>query len=255
MLSLANRNAEQAFIEKTDIVKKDIYRTIKSVEDLGEILHILPPYRIEAFDNSNLFGVDAVSSMVTFINGKPSKKDYRKYKVKTMDNKASDYHTMKEIVYRRYYKVLMEDLMKPDLIIVDGGLPQINAAKEILNSLSLIIPLVGLVKDDTHSTNYLMDQDHNKYEIDKTSNVFHLLTRIQDEAHRFAIAYHRQVRSKGVFNSILDDIEGIGKVTKSKLLKKYKSVHLIKLASLEELKELGINEKTAMNLLKKLEEN
>lgn len=254
LLNLAIINAEESLRQKTDIVKRDLDRTIYSVEQLGEILSIPTPYRIEAFDNSNLFGMDAVSSMVTFINGKPSKKDYRKFKVKTMEDKASDYHTMKEILYRRYYKVLMEDLQKPDLILVDGGLQQINAAKEILDSLQLNIPLAGLVKDDKHSTNYIMNENHLKITIDKTSNVFHLITRIQDEAHRFAVTYHKQVRSKGIFNSILDEVEGIGKVSKDRLLKKYKSVNLMKLASIEELKELGINSKTAQNLISKLQE-
>jgi len=192
--------------------------------------------------------------MVTFINGVPSKKDYRKFKVKTMDGKASDYHTMKEILYRRYYKVLMEDLRRPDLILVDGGLQQINAAKEILDSLDLDIPIAGLVKDDNHNTNHLMNKQLEKIEIDKTSNVFHLIQRIQDEAHRFAVTYHKNVRSKGVFHSILDEIEGIGPVLKDKLLKKYKSVKLIKLASLEELHELGIHQKLAEKLLEKLQE-
>ena len=198
--------------------------------------------------------MDAVSSMVTFVNGKPSKKDYRKFKIKTMDNKASDYHTMKEVLYRRYFKVLMDNLQRPDLILVDGGLQQINAAKEILDSLDMQIPLAGLVKDDKHSTNHLMNEKLEKIEIDKTSNVFHLLTRIQDEAHRFAVTYHKQVRSKGVFNSILDEIEGIGKATKEKLLKKYKSVNLMKLASKEELKELGLNKNQSENLVNKLQE-
>jgi len=253
MLQLAIINAEQALKEKTDIVSRSMDRTIHSVEELGKILGISTPYRIEAFDNSNLFGVDAVSSMVVFVNGKPSKKDYRKFKIKTMEDKASDFHTMKEVLYRRYYKVLMEDLVKPDLIVVDGGKPQITAAKEILQSLDLDIPLCGLGKDDTHSTSYLMDSNYIKYEIDKTSNEFHLLTRIQDEAHRFAITYHKQVRNKGVFHSILDEIEGIGEKTKDKLLQKYKSVQLIKLATIDELKELGINEKTAQNLMNALQ--
>lgn len=254
LLNLATINAEQALIEKTDIYNREQERTIKSVEKLGELLDISAPYRIEAFDNSNLFGENAVSSMVTFVNGKPSKKDYRKFKIKTMDGKASDYHTMKEVLYRRYYKVLMEDLIRPNLILVDGGLQQINAAKETLESLALDIPIAGLVKDSKHSTNVLMNDNLEKIEIDKTSNVFHLMTRIQDEAHRFAVSYHKQVRSKGVFNSILDEIEGIGEKTKDKLLKKYKSVNLIKLASMEELKELGINQKQATNLLNKLQE-
>lgn len=254
LLNLAIINAEQALKEKTDIVKRELDRTIYSVEQLGEILSIPTPYRIEAFDNSNLFGMDAVSSMVTFINGKPSKKDYRKFRVKTMNDKASDYHTMKEILYRRYYKVLLDDLIRPDLILVDGGLQQINAAKEILDSLELKIPLAGLVKNEKHSTNYLMNENLEQIEIDRTSNMFHLLTRIQDEAHRFAVTYHKQVRSKGVFNSALDDIEGIGSISKEKLLKKYKSVKLMKLASLDDIKELGINQKAANNLIEKLQE-
>jgi excinuclease ABC subunit C len=254
LLQLANINAEQALIQKTEIYKRELDRTIHSVEQLGELLSIPAPYVIEAFDNSNLFGTDAVSSMVTFINGKPSKKDYRKFRVQTMNDKASDYHTMKEVLYRRYYKVLIEDLRRPDLILVDGGLQQINAAKEILESLDLNIPLAGLVKDDKHNTNHLMKQNLEKIEIDKTSNVFHLIQRVQDEAHRFAVTYHKQVRNKGVFHSILDEVEGIGEVTKDKLLKKYKSVKLIKLASLDELYELGISKIVAERLLNKLQE-
>jgi excinuclease ABC subunit C len=198
--------------------------------------------------------MDAVSSMVTFINGKPSKKDYRKFKIKTMDNKASDYHTMKEVIYRRYYRVLMEDLDKPGLLLVDGGLQQINAAKEVIDSLEMDIPIAGLVKNDKHNTNHLLTSNLEQIELDRTSDLFHLLTRIQDEAHRFAINYHKKVRSKGLFNSQLDNIKGIGEKTKEKLLQHYKSVNLIKLASLEELKELGLNETQAHNLIEKLKQ-
>lgn len=255
LLSLAVINAKEALIQKTEIVRREIDRTIKSVDRLGELLNISSPYVIEAFDNSNLFGTDAVSSMVVFINGKPSRKDYRKYKIKSLDGKASDYHTMKEVIYRRYYKVLMEDLRVPDLIIVDGGIQQINAAKEILDNLKLHVSIAGLVKSDKHQTNYLLNQDLQKVEIKRTSNVFHLLTRIQDEAHRFAVNYHKQVRSKGIFNSMLDSIEGVGEKTKKKLLMKYKSVNLIKLASIEELTELGITKKVAQNLINRLKED
>ncbi len=254
LLSLAIINAKEALIQKTEIIKREIERTIKSVDQLGELLDISTPYVIEAFDNSNLFGTNAVSSMVVFVNGKPSRKDYRKYKIKSLNNKASDYHTMKEVLYRRYYKVLIEELRVPNLIIVDGGIQQINAAKEILDSLKLHIPIAGLVKSDKHQTDYLLNQDLEKIEIKRTSNVFHLLTRIQDEAHRFAVNYHKQVRSKGVFNSILDSIEGVGEVTKKKLLMKYKSVNLIKLASIDELIELGISKKVSLNLINKLKE-
>ncbi len=254
LLKLAIMNAEQGLKEKTEVVKRELDRTINSVEDLSTILNISPAYRIECFDNSNLFGEDAVSSMVVFINGKPARKEYRKYKVKTMDNKASDYHTMKEVLYRRYYKVLMEDLDPPGLLLVDGGLQQINAAKEILDSLDMDIPIAGLVKNDKHNTSHLLTSSLDKVELDRTSNVFHLLTRIQDEAHRFAINYHKQVRSKGLFNSQLDNIEGIGEKTKELLLKHYKSVNLIKLATLDELKSLGLNQKQASNLIKKLKQ-
>jgi len=254
LLKLAVLNAEEALKEKTVVYQREQDRTINSADKLGELLHIDTPYVIEAFDNSNLFGTDAVSSMVVFVNGKPSRRDYRKYKIKTLENKASDYHTMKEVVYRRYYKVLMENLRKPDLILVDGGLQQINAANEIITDLGLNIPIAGLVKDDKHNTNTLMNQDLQKIEIDKTSNVFHLITRIQDEAHRFAVNFHKQVRSKGVFNTILDEIDGIGDVTKTKLLKKYKTVKFIKLASEDELIELGINKTARENLIRKLKE-
>lgn len=254
LLDLAILNAEEALKEKTAIYQREQDRTINSAEKLGTLLNIDVPYVIEAFDNSNLFGMDAVSSMVVFINGKPSRRDYRKYKIKTLENKASDYHTMKEVIYRRYYKVLMENLRKPDLLLVDGGLQQIKAAKEILDSLGMSIPIAGLVKDDKHNTNRLMNQNLETIEIVKTSNVFHLITRIQDEAHRFAINYHKQIRSKGVFNTILDEIPGIGEVTKNKLLKKFKSVKFIKLASEDELIELGINKTARENLIKKLKE-
>jgi len=255
LLQLANLNAEQGLKEKTELVKRELERTVLSIEELGKLLDIPAPYRIEAFDNSNLFGQDAVSSMAVFINGKPARKEYRKFKVKTMDDKASDFHTMKEILYRRYYRVLMEGIELPGLLLVDGGKPQITAAKEVLKSLEMSIPIVGLVKDDTHNTNHLLTEDYQEIPIKKTSDLFHLLTRIQDEAHRFAITYHKQVRSKGLFNSALDHIPGIGDKTKQKLLQTYKSVQLIKLATFEELLELGLTNKQAQNLLENLKDN
>ena len=255
LLNLAVINAKESLLQKTELVKREMDRTINSVDKLGELLMIPTPYVIEAFDNSNLFGTDAVSGMVVFINGKPSKRDYRKYRIRTLENKPSDYHTMKEVLYRRYYKVLMEDLRKPDLLLVDGGIQQVNAAKEILESLDLDIPIAGIVKDEHHSTNHILTKELKKVEINKKSDVFHLLTRIQDEAHRFAINYHKQIRGKGIFNSILDEIDGIGPKTKEKLLKKYKSINLIKFASIEELISLGINKNIAMNLIEKLKDN
>jgi len=255
LLSLAIINAKEALIQKTEIVRRELDRTILSVDRLGELLGISSPYVIEAFDNSNLFGEYAVSSMVVFVNGKSSKKDYRKFKIKSLENKASDYHTMKEVLYRRYYKVLVDDLRRPELILVDGGSQQVNAAKEILSSLEMKIPIAGLVKSNKHQTDHLLTENLEKITISRTSNVFHLLTRIQDEAHRFAVNYHRQVRSKGIFNSILDDIKSVGPKTKEKLLNKYKSVNLIKLASIEELTDLGISKNAALNLIEKLKED
>mgnify|MGYP000144459294 CR=1 FL=1 len=251
LLDLAILNASEGLEEKTNVLKRELDRTIHSVEELGELLDIPAPYRIEAFDNSNLFQEASVSAMVVFINGKPAKKEYRKYKIKDPDA-GSDFAMMKEVLYRRYQRVLLEDLRPPDLLLVDGGKAQITAAKEILGSLELNIPIVGLVKDDKHSTNRLMKSNYEEVALKKTSDVFHLLTRIQDEAHRFAITYHKNVRSKGVFHSILDEVKGIGKVSKDKLLKKYKSVEYIKLASLQDLRDLGLNEPTAKRLIETL---
>ncbi|MGS0972045.1 MAG: excinuclease ABC subunit UvrC [Candidatus Izemoplasmataceae bacterium] len=251
LLDLAILNSAEGLEEKTNTLKRELDRTVHSVEKLGELLNMPAPYRIEAFDNSNLFLEASVSAMVVFINGKPAKKEYRKYKIKDPDS-TSDFTMMKEVLYRRYQRVLLEDLTLPDLLLVDGGKPQITAAKEILSSLDLMIPIVGLVKDDKHSTNKLMMSNYEEVTMDKTSDVFHLLTRIQDEAHRFAITFHKSVRSKGVFHSILDEVKGIGKVTKDKLLQKYKSVEYIKLANLEDLRALGLNEDTANRLIEKL---
>ena len=172
--------------------------------------------------------------MVVFINGKPAKKEYRKYKINS--NSKDDYHTMKEVIYRRYFKLLHEKLEKPDLILVDGGIAQLNAAKEVLDSLYLDIPVLGLKKNDKHTTTALISYD-SEYEIDKTSDVFHLLTRIQDEVHRFTINYHKDIRSKGSLSSILDTVDGIGDKRKKVLLKKYKTITKLKELSLEQLDE------------------
>ncbi|PAT02113.1 excinuclease ABC subunit C [Candidatus Izimaplasma bacterium ZiA1] len=248
LLDLAVLNAKQGLFEKIEMFKRKEEKTIGAIVKLGEILNIKTPYRIEAFDNSNLFGEHAVSSMVVFINGKKAPKEYRKYKIKTLNDKASDFDTMKEVLYRRYLKLIMDKSDFPDLIVVDGGKPQITAAKEVLNSLDISIPLVGLVKDDTHSTNSLMNDNYETYSILKTSNEFRLLSLIQEEAHRFAINYHRNIRDKGVFYSVLDDVEYIGEVTKSKLLQEFKTISNIKQASENELKALGLNKKQIKSL-------
>ena len=206
--------------------------------------------RIDVFDNSNLFGSFAVSGMVVYEDGLPSKSKYRKYKV--MVDKNDDYNTMKEVIYRRYYRALIEKDL-PDLILVDGGINQIRAAKDVLNSLNLGIKVCGLVKNDKHRTNDLLDGDTLEiYDIDRTSNLFHYLTRMQDEVHRYTINYHRQIRSKGSISSILDNIPGIGNKRSKDLIKKFGSVKRMKEASLGELCEI-IPEDIAKLLINYLE--
>ncbi len=235
LLDMAYDNAKVVLEEQFELIKKDEKRTFEANNELGNILGIKNLKRIEIFDNAHLFGTYKVSGMVVFTNGKPDKKEYRKFKINS--EAKDDYNIMKEIIYRRYFKVLHEKLQKPDLIIVDGGIIQINAAKEILNSLYLNIPVVGLKKNDKHITTALIS-DSKEYEIDKTSDLFHMLTRMQDEVHRFTINYHKDLRSKGNLSSILDNIDGIGPKRRNMLLKKYKTITRLKELSLEELKEI-----------------
>ncbi len=236
---------------KQNIRKLD--RTKGANEELGKLLG-RSIHRIESFDNSHLFGSFAVSAMVVFIEGEPSKNNYRKFKVSMDVN--DDYGTMKEVTYRRYYRALVEKSELPDLILVDGGLGQIHAVKEVIDSLNLQdkIKVCGLVKNDKHMTNALMDGDTEKvYEIDRTSDLFHYLTFIQEEVHRFAISYHREIRSKGSISSVLDNIDGIGAVRKKELIKKFGSVKKMSEASIEELNEI-LPENVSINLKKYLNE-
>ena len=246
MLNLAFDNAKIYFEEQMTLVKQNDEKREQSLEELKELLHINSVNRIELFDNSNLFGTFNVSGMVVFIDGLPAKNEYRKYKITNDVN--DDYNTMKEVLYRRYFRVLKDKLPKPDLIIVDGGVGQLNIAREILSSLNLNIATAGLKKDDKHSTASLIGLDPIKeIQIDKKSNLFLLLTRMQDEVHNYTINYHKQIRSKGAIQSILDNIDGIGQKRRNELLKKYKSITKMKEASLDELKEI-LPDKTAINL-------
>ena len=222
LLDMAVLNAKINYENKFKLIEKDEERTINANEELRKILNLNKLSRIDLFDNSNLFGSFAVSAMVVFINGKPNKKEYRKYKV--LLEKNDDYHTMQEVIYRRYNRALMENLELPDLILVDGGINQIHAAKEVLNDLGLNIAVSGLKKDSKHNTNSLISLDEKEIEIDVTSNLFHYLTRMQDEVHRFAITYHREIRSKGQISSVLDSVPGIGEKRKKELIKKYKTI-------------------------------
>ena len=250
LVNMAYENAKTALEDNFELIKRDDERTFGANEKLGEILNISNLKRIETFDNAHLFGTYTVSGMIVFTNGKPDKKEYRKYKI--MSDSKDDYHTMKEVIYRRYYRVLYDNLVKPDLIIVDGGIIQINATKEVLDSLYLDIPVVGLKKNDKHITTSLI-KDNKEYDIDKTSDVFHLLTRIQDEVHRFTINYHKDIRSKGTLSSVLDNVPGIGSARKKNLLKKYKTITKLRSLSKEELyKDLPVA--VANNLFEFLKE-
>jgi len=249
LLDMAYKNALMNLENKLTMLESNSLRTSGANQELSKLLGI-NVYRIDVFDNSNIFGTFNVSGMVVFKDGKPSKSDYRKFKISV--DKNDDYNTMIEVIYRRYYRCLVEKSELPDLILVDGGISQINACKDILKELHLNIKVCGLVKNNKHRTNDLMDGDTlNVYNIDKTSNLFHYLTRIQDEVHNFTINYHRTIRSKGSISSILDNVEGIGAKRKKELIKTYGSVKKISNASIEELSKI-IPENVAKNLKKHL---
>ena len=252
LLDMAKTNAKISLEQELKIIERDEARTVDANAKLKELLHLDVLDRIDAFDNSNLFGSYAVSGMVVFINGKPAKNEYRKYKVSV--DKNDDYNTMKEVIYRRYYRALVDNLTMPDLILVDGGENQIRAAKEILDALKLNIKVCGLKKDNHHKTSELVDGDTLEViDLSKNTDVFHYLTRIQDEVHRFTITYHKTLRDKGTIASLLDNIDGIGKVRKKELIKKYGSIKKMSEASIEELREI-IPENVAINLHKYLKE-
>lgn len=253
LVQLAIKNAEAALKEKFLLLERNEERTIGAIEKLGQAMGIYTPYRIEAFDNSNIQGTNPVSAMVVFTNGRPDKKQYRKYKIKTVEG-PDDYETMREVVRRRYTRVLKENLPLPDLIIIDGGKGQIEAAKDVLeNELGLEIPVAGLAKNEKHQTSELLFGDPLQVvPLPNNSPEFYLLQRIQDEVHRFAITFHRQLRGKSMFQSILDDIPGVGEKRKKLLMKHFGSVKKMKTASLEEFQEIGIPKNVAENIIETL---
>lgn len=255
LVKLAVKNARIALQEKFSLIERDEERTIKAVENLGEAMGIYTPHRIEAFDNSNIQGADPVSAMITFIDGKPARNEYRKYKIKTVQG-PNDYESMREVVRRRYARVLRENLPLPDLIIVDGGKGHIEAVREVVeDEYGLEIPVAGLAKDDKHRTSQLLYGNPLQIiPLGRTSQEFYLLQRIQDEVHRFAITFHRQTRGKSTFQSILDGIPGIGEKRKKLLLKHFGSMKKMKEAELTEFTSLGIPEMSARALKEKLDE-
>ena len=234
ILDLAMENAKNYYNEQISMIRKDEVEINNSLEELANMLGIDKCSHIEMFDNSNIFGSFNVSGMVVFIDGKKAPHLYRKFKI--TNDKNDDYGTMREVIYRRYFRVLKDGLERPDLILVDGGLGQINVAREVIDELGMGIPVAGLKKDDKHSTNMLLGgYPVREMEIKKDSYLFLLLTRMQDEVHRYTISYHKDIRSKGALASILDNIPGIGEVRKKKILKKYHTVDKMKNATVEEL--------------------
>ena len=237
LLKMAMENAKITYEQEIELTIKKEDFTIKANEELRKILNLDVLDRIDLFDNSNLFGNWSVSGMVVFKNGKPAKNEYRKYKISVDQN--DDYNMMREVIYRRYQRALVEKSELPNLIIVDGGIGQIHACQEILNELCLPIKVCGLKKNDKHRTNDLLDGDTlSLIDIPKDSNVFHYLTRMQDEVHRYTINYHRTIRSKGSISSVLDDIPNIGTKRKKELIKRFGSVTRMEEASIEELSEI-----------------
>ena len=237
LLEIAYENAKITLENSLDRFKNDEKRVFEAHDNLRKILNMNSLYRIDAFDNSNLFGSFSVGAMVVFKNGKPSKNDYRKYKISV--DKNDDYHMMKEVIYRRYFRCIVDKEEMPDLIILDGGLNQINACKSVLNELNLDTKVIGVKKDNHHSPESIVDGDTFEIiNIDKKSNVFRLLSRIDEEVHRFTINYHKEIRSKGSISSVLDNINGLGEVRKKQLIKKYGSVSKMKEASAYELSEI-----------------
>ncbi|MGM0331275.1 excinuclease ABC subunit UvrC [Enterococcus sp. AZ050] len=253
LVKLASKNAAVALNEKFDLIVRKQERTIGAVEKLGNAMNIPAPIRIEAFDNSNIMGTNPVSAMVVFIDGRPAKNEYRKYKIKTVQG-PDDYASMREVIYRRYSRVLKEGLPFPDLILIDGGKGQVDVAKDVLvNQLGVDIPVAGLAKNDKHKTSELLfGPNLEVVPLERNSQEFFLLQRIQDEVHRFAITFHRQLRSKNSFASKLDNIEGLGPKRKKNLLKEFKSLKNITAASVEELRKAGLPETVAKNVYRHL---
>lgn len=252
LVDLAKQNAQESLEHAINLKKLKLSKTKEPLIELSTILNIDYPKRIELFDNSNISGASAVSAMVSYIDGLPSRKDYRKYKVKTVEG-ADDYHTMIEVLTRRYKRLKEENLVLPNLLIVDGGKIQVKAAIAVLQSLNINnIDIIGLQKDDNHKTDSIITKDLNEIKVDKKSNIFLLLEAMQEEVHRFAITFFKQTHSKNTLSSILDDIKGIGKARKKILHENFNSITEMINAPLEKYQSLGFNKEVALNLIETL---
>lgn len=254
LVNLAIKNARVSLQQKFDLVEKDLKKTHGAIENIGNLLNIPKPVRIEAFDNSNIQGTSPVAAMVVFVDGKPSKKDYRKFKIKTVVG-PDDYASMREVIYRRYSRVLKDDLTPPDLIIIDGGQGQVNVAREVIeDKLGLDIPIAGLQKNDKHQTHELLFGNPLKVvPLPRQSEEFFLFQRIQDEVHRFAITFHRQLRGKNSFSSKLDGISGLGPKRKQLLMKHFRSLPNIQKANIDDIVNCGIPRAVAQEVKERLD--
>ncbi len=249
LLDLAGKNSKLALKQKFHLITMEQLKTTGASEELSEALGLPYIERIEAFDHSNIQGTSPVSAMVSFNEGQPDKNNYRKFNIKTVEG-SNEAATTREVIRRRYSRLLKEEAEMPDLILMDGGKIQVNAAKDVLvNELNLEIPVAGMVKDDRHQTAQLIyGEPLTPVPLHPRSQAFYLVQRVQEEVHRFAIKFHRNVRSKNSFSSVLDDIPGVGPKTRTKLLRHFKSLKLLKEADIEEVIDLGINRKTANNI-------
>ncbi|MDY5635238.1 MAG: excinuclease ABC subunit UvrC, partial [Streptococcus orisratti] len=254
LVNLAIKNARVSLQQKFDLVEKDLKKTHGAIENIGNLLNIPKPVRIEAFDNSNIQGTSPVAAMVVFVDGKPSKKDYRKFKIKTVVG-PDDYASMREVIYRRYSRVLKDGLTPPDLIIIDGGQGQVNVAREVIeDKLGLDIPIAGLQKNDKHQTHELLFGNPLKVvPLPRQSEEFFLFQRIQDEVHRFAITFHRQLRGKNSFSSKLDGISGLGPKRKQLLMKHFRSLPNIQKANIDDIVNCGIPRAVAQEVKERLD--
>lgn len=247
ILDMANYNAKFNLENKRNILKNQVLKKKETIEKLGKLLGIATPYRIEAFDNSNLYGEYPVSAMVCYVDGKPVPKEFRKYHIKTVKG-ANDYESMKEVIYRRYLRLVMENSTLPDLIVMDGGQIQVHAAEEVLASLNLDIHVVGIQKDNHHRASKLFFEEK-YYDVSRNSPIFLLLADISQRVHDFAISFFRSNKVKGIFSSILDPIPGLGPKRKELLLKHFVNIDQIKQATEEEIENAGIPKVLAKSIV------
>lgn len=257
LMAMARENAQLSLNEKFRLLELDKSKTTGAMKEITDALGLPVGHKIEAFDHSHIQGADPVSAMVVFVDGEPAKKLYRKYKLKTVINHADETASTKEVIRRRYGRLLKENRPMPDMIFMDGGEIQMNAVKDVLiNELDLDIPVVGMVKNDKHRTADLLFGDHDEHvDLDPRSQAFYLVQRIQDEVHRFAITFHRKVHTRHSLSSRLDEIRGVGPRTRNKLMKEFGSLSKIAAASVDDIHALGINRPTAQLIKVSLQKN